>query len=285
MHLEQKDLKRLCYIVLSAFLYSVSMQVFVNSCNLFPGGFAGLSLLVTRSLSKFANIELSFSVVYILLNIFPTLLVYKYIGHRFTIFSIIQILLVSLFTFILPRYQLTSDPLLIAVFGGLLSGLGISIALRHGASSGGTDFLAIYFANKLKRPTWNYVFVASAVVILFAGFLFGWNAALYSIIYQFCNTQMVSLRHDRYKLANLIIVTRKADEVEAKLLGTVRHGITILSAEGGYAHRPEKVLLMTVNAFQVEDLVEAAKKADPHVFINISHTERIVGNYYQAPLE
>ena len=285
MHLEQKDLKRLCYIVLSAFLYSVSMQVFVNSGNLFPGGFAGLSLLVTRSLSKFANIELSFSVVYILLNIFPTLLVYKYIGHRFTIFSIIQILLVSLFTFILPRYQLTSDPLLIAVFGGLLSGLGISIALRHGASSGGTDFLAIYFANKLKRPTWNYVFVASAVVILFAGFLFGWNAALYSIIYQFCNTQMVSLRHDRYKLANLIIVTRKADEVEAKLLGTVRHGITILSAEGGYAHRPEKVLLMTVNAFQVEDLVEAAKKADPHVFINISHTERIVGNYYQAPLE
>jgi uncharacterized membrane-anchored protein YitT (DUF2179 family) len=261
------------------------MQVFVNSGNLFPGGFAGLSLLVTRSLSKFANIELSFSVVYILLNIFPTLLVYKYIGHRFTIFSIIQILLVSLFTFILPRYQLTSDPLLIAVFGGLLSGLGISIALRHGASSGGTDFLAIYFANKLKRPTWNYVFVASAVVILFAGFLFGWNAALYSIIYQFCNTQMVSLRHDRYKLANLIIVTRKADEVEAKLLGTVRHGITILSAEGGYAHRPEKVLLMTVNAFQVEDLVEAAKKADPHVFINISHTERIVGNYYQAPLE
>ena len=285
MHLEQKDLKRLCYIVLSAFLYSVSMQVFVNSGNLFPGGFAGLSLLVTRSLSKFANIELSFSVVYILLNIFPTLLVYKYIGHRFTIFSIIQILLVSLFTFILPRYQLTSDPLLIAVFGGLLSGLGISIALRHGASSGGTDFLAIYFANKLKRPTWNYVFVASAVVILFAGFLFGWNAALYSIIYQFCNTQMVSLRHDRYKLANLIIVTRKADEVEARLLGTVRHGITILSAEGGYAHRPEKVLLMTVNAFQVEDLVEAAKKADPHVFINISHTERIVGNYYQAPLE
>ena len=285
MHLEQKDLKRLCYIVLSAFLYSVSMQVFVNSGNLFPGGFAGLSLLVTRSLSKFANIELSFSAVYILLNIFPTLLVYKYIGHRFTIFSIIQILLVSFFTFILPRYQLTSDPLLIAVFGGLLSGLGISIALRHGASSGGTDFLAIYFANKLKRPTWNYVFVASAVVILFAGFLFGWNAALYSLIYQFCNTQMVSLRHDRYKLANLIIVTRKADEVEAKLLGTVRHGITILSAEGGYAHRPEKVLLMTVNAFQVEDLVEAAKKADPHVFINISHTERIVGNYYQAPLE
>ena len=285
MHLEQKDLKRLCYIVLSAFLYSVSMQVFVNSGNLFPGGFAGLSLLVTRSLSQFANIELSFSVVYILLNIFPTLLVYKYIGHRFTIFSIIQILLVSLFTFILPRYQLTSDPLLIAVFGGLLSGLGISIALRHGASSGGTDFLAIYFANKLKRPTWNYVFVASAVVILFAGFLFGWNAALYSIIYQFCNTQMVSLRHDRYKLANLIIVTRKADEVEARLLGTVRHGITSLSAEGGYAHRPEKVLLMTVNAFQVEDLVEAAKKADPHVFINISHTERIVGNYYQAPLE
>ena len=285
MHLTQRDLKRLCYITLSAFLYAVSMQVFVNSGNLFPGGFAGLSLLITRSLNKFANIELSFSIVYIILNIFPTLLVYKYIGHRFTIFSIIQILLVSLFTFILPQYQLTSDPLLIAVFGGLLAGLGISIALRHGASSGGTDFLAIFFANKLKRPTWNYVFMASAVVILFAGFLFGWTAALYSIIYQFCNTQMVSLRHDRYKLANLIIVTRKADEVEDKLLGTVRHGITILSAEGGYAHRPEKVLLMTVNAFQVEDLVEAAKQADPHVFINISHTERIVGNYYQAPLE
>ena len=100
------------------------------------------------------------------LHIGPTILVYKYVGHRFTIFSIIQYVLVSIFTEVLPSFPLTHDMLLIAVFGGILGGIGISIALKQNASSGGTDFIAIYFANKFNISTWNYVMIANMGILL-----------------------------------------------------------------------------------------------------------------------
>ena len=107
--------------------------------------------MFSMSLSKFGGITIPFSVFYFLLNIPPTLLVYKYVGHRFTIFSVLQYSLTSLFTELLPTFPITSDMLLIAVFGGILGGLAISIALRADASSSGTDFIAIYASTKYNR--------------------------------------------------------------------------------------------------------------------------------------
>lgn len=132
----KKDCRTLIAVIISAFVYAIAMKAFVETGNLFPGGFAGLSRLFSMSLSKFGNIEIPFSVFYFLLNIPPTLLVYKYVGHRFTIFSVLQYSLTSLFTELLPTFPITSDMLLIAVFGGIVGGLAISIALRSDASSG-----------------------------------------------------------------------------------------------------------------------------------------------------
>ena len=285
MKLTVKDLQKLLFVILSSFLYSVSMQVFVNSGNLFPGGFSGLALLITRVFSRYLELEVPFGVVYVLLNLLPTFLVFRYVGKKFTILSILQYSLVSLFTMLIPKIQITEDPLLISVFGGILAGFAISLALNHGASSGGTDFFAVYFANKFNRPFWGGSLLFTTCVLIVAGALFGWNVALYSIIYQYCNTQVVSLRHNRYKLMSLMMVTKKPDEVTEAIFNTVRHGITVINGKGGYAHQDETVLLMTINAFQVDELVHAAQKADPQVFISISHTERIVGRFYQAPLE
>lgn len=285
MKMTKKDIQTLACVMLSAAGYSLSMKAFVEAGNLFPGGFSGLSLFLIRVLDKYANIAIPFGVVYIVLHIFPTFLVYKYVGHRFTIFSIIQYCLVSLFTTLLPTFPLTHDILLIAVFGGIISGMSISIALRHGASSGGTDFIAIYFANKYHIPTWNYVMMGNAMLLCMAGVLFGWETALYSIIYQFCNTQIVNLRHDRYKLSTLFIVTEHPQEVSEAIFHTCRHGITIINGEGAYTHTQKKMLFMTINSYEVHEVIRAAQQADPHVFINISKTDRIIGNYYQKPLD
>ncbi|MCF0111143.1 MAG: YitT family protein [Erysipelotrichaceae bacterium] len=281
----KKDIQTFFFIVLSATLYSLNMKTFVNAGNLYPGGFTGISLLITRCLSAFGGIEIPFGILYTVLHIYPTILVYKYVGHRFTIFSVMQYLLVSLLTSFLPAFPVTEDILLIAVFGGMINGLSISIALRHGASSGGTDFIAIYFANKFNIPTWNYVMAFNAMILCIAGYLFGWETALYSIIFQYCSTQVVNLRHDRYKLVTLMVVSEKRQEVSDAVFKTCRHGITIMDGEGAYSHSMKNVMMMTINSYQVQEVVQAVKKADPKVFINIFKTERIVGNYYQKPLD
>lgn len=281
----REDFKALIFVILSSLVYSVSIKVFVESGGLFPGGFAGCATLISRLLDRYAGLAVPFGVIYLLLNLGPTILVFRHVGKRFTVFSILQYTLTSIFTAVLPSYPITDDIFLIAVFGGILSGFGISLALTVNASSGGTDFIAIYAASRFKKPTWSYVMAFNVLLLLVAGLLFGWRASLYSIVFQFCSTQVVSAMHKRFKLNTLFIVTQLPDQVSAAIFQTCRHGITRLSGEGGYSHKETNLLYMTVNAFQVQEIIQAVMKADPHAFINVSKTEQIVGNYYQEPLD
>jgi len=281
----RKDIQTTAMIIVSAMIYSFAIKTFVRAGGLFPGGFAGISTLFTRSMSQFFHIEIPFGLIYILLNIVPTILVYKLVGKRFTFFSVMQYGLVSVFTSILPTVTLTGDLFLIAVFGGILGGFGISLALNANASSGGTDFIAIYASSKAHVQTWSYILYGNMVVLAIAGYLFGWDKALYSIVFQFVSTYIVSNRHLRFKLKTLHLITDHPDAVCDQIYASTRHGITRIWGEGGYSRSTKCMLYMVVNAFEVEDVVEAAKKADPKVFISISDAERVIGNYYQKPLD
>jgi uncharacterized membrane-anchored protein YitT (DUF2179 family) len=285
MKIKQKDLKTLSVVILSALLYALSLKMFIQAGGLYPGGFSGISVLSTRLIFKYTGISVPFALFYISLNIVPTILVFKYVGKRFTIFSVVQYSLVSLFTLLIPDINVTGDIILISVFGGILAGFATSLSLAVNASGGGTDFLAIYAANKFKREPWSAVMAGNVVILAIAGLFFGWDKALYSIIYQFVYSQVVSARHLRYKHVTLIIITQKPDEMMTRIFATLRHGITKLWGEGGYSHTPRSVLYMVINEFEVDEVVEACKAVDPQVFISINKTERVIGNYYQKPLE
>ncbi len=282
---EKKDFRILIFIIFSAFIYSCGMNVFVKSGNLFPGGFAGISRLVSAVLDQFFHIELSFSVIYMFLNVITSIIVFKKIGKKFMFFSILHYFLVSLFTSLLPTVMVTEDLLLISVFGGLINGFAISIALRNNASSGGADFIAIYFSMRFNISTWNYVLVINAVVLTIAGILFGWERALYSIIFQFVSTQVVNTMHNRYKSSQLEIITNMPDEICESVFHTCRHGITKIKCTGGFTNKEHWLLIIAVNTYQLKDVVDSIRRVDPHAFITLHNVDRVLGNYYQKPLE
>jgi uncharacterized membrane-anchored protein YitT (DUF2179 family) len=285
MKLTLKDLKTLIYVIASAVLYTLTLKLFINAGDLLPGGFSGISLLISRVTDRYFGIYIPFSLLYILFNIIPTILVFKYVGKRFAIFSVIQYVLVAVLSLIIPEMPITGDLILIAIFGGILGGFSVLLALIVNASGGGTDFIAIYAANTLKKDTWGYILSGNVIVLGIAGMLFGWDKALYSIIYQFASTQVVSSRHLRYKQTALTLITEHPDEVIHSILSSTRHGITKLWGEGGYSKQPKSMLYMVVNAFEIDEVIEAAKAVDPQVFIAVNKIERIIGNFYQKPFE
>ncbi len=280
-----KDLKTFCAVILSALITALAIRAFIDSGDLFPGGFSGIATLISRSIWQFAGIEVSFGVLYLLFNIPVTILVFRFVGKKFALFSIIQYSMTSFFTTVLPTFPITEDLLLIAVFGGIISGLGVSVALRVNACAGGTDFLAIYFSSKYNTPTWNHIMVANTLLLIIVGFLFTWEQALYSIIYQFCSMQVVGSLHNRYKLDSLFIITKYPNEVSKAIHEKCRHGITKVNAEGMYTHEGVSLLYMTVSVYQVDRVTAIITKVDPKAFITINKTERIIGNYYQEPME
>lgn len=281
----KKNIKTTIVIIFSAFLSALTINVFVYSGGFFPGGFSGISVLINRSLIQYTGIDIPYGLLYVLMNVFPTILVYKYVGKRFTTFSILQYGLVSFFTLILPVVKLNYDIILITIFGGIFSGISVVLSLMQNASGGGTDFIAIYASNRYRKPIFNYILYANMGILSIAGLLFGWEKALYSIIYQYVSTQVIESRYQRYKFSTLHMITNHPEEVSQAIFKSTRHGITKLQAEGMYSKSEKTMLYMVVNAFEVNDVVSAAKEADPKIFITISKADKIVGNYYLKPME
>jgi uncharacterized membrane-anchored protein YitT (DUF2179 family) len=281
----KKDIPTILWVIFAALLYSLGMNLFVKAGNLFPGGYSGLSRLISQTAQVYFNIPISFSLIYFVLNAITAAIVWRMIGHKFVVLSVLFFALSALFTAWIPERPVTNDILLVSVFGGLISGLSMGIVLRNNASSGGTDFIAIVLSSRLNRPTWNLMMGANAVILFLAGLLFGWNQALYSIIYQYVSTQVVNMMHQRYKFTRLDIVTNMPEEVCDAIFHVCRHGVTKIPCEGGYTHTPHWLLVANINTYQLADVIETVHGADPHAFVTINSVDRIIGNYYQKPLE
>ncbi len=277
--------KSLLLVFASALLMSFSLKVFIEAGELFPGGFTGITVITQRLALRYFEVNIPFGLLYLILNIYPTILVYRYVGKWFTRYSILHIALISFFVTIMPAVPVTYDEFLIAVFGGVITGFGASLALLGNASGGGTDFIALYVSNKTHRSAWHYILYGNVTLLILAGLLFGWDKALYSMIFQFVATQTVNSLHNRYKLMALRMFTAIPDEVVAAILEHSRHGITKIWGEGGYTKKPRAMVYMVVNAYEVDEVIEIAKRIDKDIFIDLSRIEKVYGKYYQQPLD
>ena len=204
---------RFIIVIIASVLYAWNLRCFAKVADLLPGGFSGVSLLFQAIGLRFFYISIPFTIFNVALNIFPAYIAYRYIGKKFTIYSIVVIILSSVLVDILPPYIFTEDILLISVFGGIINGFAISLCLNVGTTTGGTDFISIYFSHIKGIDAWNYILLGNVVILLIAGGLFGWSIALYSIIYQFCSTQVIQFMYKRYQKMTLFIISDKSEEM------------------------------------------------------------------------
>ena len=207
------DTKRTALIITASFLMAMNIKSFVRAGDLLPGGFSGLTLLLQQIARHIWNLELSYSLINFSQNAVPVIISFKYIGKKFTGYSCLMIILTGIFTDILSGFQMTDDILLVSVFGGILNAFSISLCLYANATSGGTDFIAIFFSERYGIETWNYIFAANCIILMIAGYLFGWEEALYSIIFQYTSTQVLHFLYKRYQKQTLLIITSKPDEI------------------------------------------------------------------------
>ncbi len=280
-----RDVMRAICVVIASFVIALNMNSFVSEGGLYPGGFNGITVLIQRVGDLFFGVEIPFSFVNIMLNAIPAVIGYRMIGKKFTIFSCVMIFLTGFFVDLLPVIPITEDILLIAIFGGIINGVAVSIALLGRASSGGTDFIAMALSKKLNAPTWNYMLGLNAVILLLAGCLFGWDKALYSIIFQFCSTQVVNAMHTRYKQMTLFVVTDKPESIIPEIMRLTHHGVTRLEGVGGYSNEKRTILYTVISRDEVKKVRKAILNIDASVFMNVTKTEQIAGRFYQEPMD
>ena len=278
-----KELVRLFVVLCAAFLMAVNINSFVNAGGLYPGGATGLTIIAQRIALKYFGLTIPYTPINVLMNAIPVYIGFRFIGKKFTLFSLIMVLTNGFFVDLLPSYSLTHDPLLVAVFGGILNAIAITMCLNVDATSGGTDFISIYLSQKKGVDAFPYILAGNIVILTIAGFLFGWDKALYSMIFQYVSTQALHMLYRTYQQRTLFIITDMPDRVCSMIYATCGHGATLIDGEGSFAHKNKKIVYSIVSASDTRKIIPKIREIDPNAFINSVRTEEIMGNFYMRP--
>ncbi len=276
----KKDLKTLLVITFAAVMMAVNIKTFVRAGGLYPGGVNGLTILIQRIVEMVSGYTLPFSIINFALNAVPVYIGFKYIGKKFTAYSILMIILTSVLTDMIPGYAVTEDTLLISIFGGIINGTAISLCLLSGATSGGTDFISIFLSERKGVDTFNIILGFNALILIAAGALFGWDKAMYSIIFQFASTVVIRTLYLKFQQSTMFIVTEKPREVSEKIYEVSRHGATIIDGEGSFEHGQKHIVYSVIARSDSREVVKAIKATDPDAFINVLRTDKLSGYFY-----
>jgi len=269
--------KQLVIVLFGAILNAVAMNFFLIPANVYASGFTGFAQLISSILEEFSPIFLSTGILLFLLNVPVIILGWKKVGRSFTIYSFISVVTMSFFMEVIPVIHVSNDILLNAVFGGVIAAVGVGLTLKWGASTGGMDIVAMVLSRMKDRPVGTYFFTLNSVIIITAGFLYGWEKALYTLVQLYVSTRVIDAIHTRHEKLTAMIVTQKANELKNAIHAQLTRGITRVPAKGGFSNEDKEMMFIVITRYELFDLQRVIKEVDPNAFTNIVETSGVFG--------
>jgi len=262
---------QLVVMVASAVVSAVALNEFLIPANTFSGGVNGIAQIL-YSAGKPMGLHINTGYYILLFNMPIALLGWFKLGHRFTIMSFATAFLTSAAAVVIPVVNIAHNPLLGALFGGILTGVGIGITMRYGFSTGGFDIIVLVLERITGRTVGSLMFLTNFAIILMSGILFNWENALFTIISIYASTRMVDLIHTRHQKLTALIVTTEAETVAKAIQAAILRGVTITDSRGGYSGQPNATLMVVLSRYELYALQAAVQQTDQHAFINILNT-------------
>ncbi|RZT23225.1 uncharacterized membrane-anchored protein YitT (DUF2179 family) [Fictibacillus sp. BK138] len=270
------EMKTIFFIIVGAILNAISLNMFLIPAKVYASGFTGVSQLISSLLENTA-FPISTGILYLIFNIPVTVLGWMKVGKSFTIYSFLSVIMITFFLEIIPITVVSTDILLNAVFGGVIAALGVGVTLKYGASTGGLDIIAMVLSRMKNKPIGGYFFILNGLIIMAAGFLFGWEKALYTLVALYVSSRVIDAVHTRHEKLTAMIVTKKGKEIQEAIHGRMVRGITIIPAKGAFSNHDKEMLMIVITRYELYDLELVLKEVDPNAFTNIIHTQGIYG--------
>lgn len=262
-------LTQLFIIQIGAFLVSVGLEEFLIPNRLLDGGVVGIAIIV----SYLTTVPLG--ALLAILNLPFLLLSARKLGWRFVLFTLYAILSLSLWvTWLHPVPEVTQDIFLSAIFGGGFLGIGVGLILRYGGCLDGTEILSILISKKFPFSVGEIVMFFNVFIFSAAGFVFGIDKALYSIVSYLIAYKLIDLVITGFNQSHsFFIVTQKPNEVSSALMKTFQTGVTILKGMGGYSKVETDVLYLIVGRLEIQKAKDLILEVDENAFITIQNVQ------------
>lgn len=267
-------IKKLIFWIIGAFIVAVAFQLFLIPNKIIDGGVIGASMMI----SYLTNWNLGLLIFCI--NIPFILLALKSLGKKFIIHTFLATLILSIATNLTVSLQpATNDLLLSTVFGGILLGLGVGLILRNQASLDGTEILSIVLSKKYKIVSVGELLMGMNLFIYTAaGFLLGWERAMYSILTYFIASKVIdTVLEGLDKSKSIRIVSDYSQEIGDSIMKELNVSVTYMKAKGGYSKQEKILTFCVVNKFEIPKLKEVVHNIDPKAFIVTEDVHEVEG--------
>lgn len=268
------------YYIIGGGIYSVAVIMFLSANEISPGGITGIATILNYLFS------LPIGTVVFVLNI-PLLVVgFLKFGKHFIIKTALATVIVSvildIFKVFLRGVQI--DLILASVFGGILMGLGISIIMLRGATTGGVDIVAKLINRRFPHiSVGKIMLLVDAVVVALSALVYkNTQSALYSVVSLYTSSRVMDLMlygADKGKI--VYIITDNTQDIESRIMEEIKRGVTIIDVVGGYSNQSKKMIMCTVRRNEVHLVYETARRCDNNAFIVVAEAGEILGEGFK----
>lgn len=274
---KMKHVWTLLKIAVGCALFGIGFNLFLGPNGLNAGGISGLAMVIVHFLD-FSTI----GIISLIINI-PLFAIGGFkIGKSFFVQSVIGMALLSLFIDLfqfLPTVQ--TEPLLGALYGGVVCGFGLGMVFMTGGSTGGSDIIVRLLKLKYQAVPIGFITtVFDLIVAALTGVVFrDFGQALYSGVCIFVTGRVIDAVVYRFDYSKVAIIISQQYEVIAKRIGVDLHrGATFLDGQGVYSGRQTKVILTAVKKQQIAELKELVVEIDPDAFIIVQEAHQVLGD-------
>ncbi|WP_442601858.1 YitT family protein [Paenibacillus sp. KN14-4R] len=258
--------------IVCGLLVGAGIQLFLTPHHLLSGGIPGLALI--------ANYVVGWdvSLTYFILNL--PLIIWGYIslGKKFILLSLTSVLATTIALKFIPAYEVTTDPIIAAIVGGIIISIGVGYSLRVGGSTGGFDIIGFIMTKKRDFPLGNVLSVLNSSIVVVLGFLDSWNVAFYSMLSIYVKGRGIDMIHVQHMKVTAFIVTEEKDLMAEELI-KFSHGVTMINAYGCYSHKEKSMLMTVTTRYELPSLRKRVFELDSKAFINIVDTAEVVGRF------
>ena len=277
----RKTIADYLFIVLGSLVQAASMRLFLIPGLMVSGGISGAAQII----QYFTNWPIG--VMVFLGNMPLFILGWRYLGGtRFALRTAAAVTLFSIFTdglaFFLPAEGITDDIFLLALYGGILLGVGLGLVYRGRGTSGGSDILGRILNHKKGISISQSYLITDGLVVLASGFAFGWERALYGFIVIYISglaAELVSEGNNILRMA--MIVTNHPDEVSGQICKILERGVTILPGTGAWTGQSRPVLYCVLTRAEINILKTIVSESDPKAFMVIGQVNEALGERFK----
>ena len=263
-------------ILLGAAIFALGIQWFYHPATLLSGGVTGIAMMINYITGW------PIGVMMFIMNLPLFVIAFKNYGWRFVAGSLLGTFASSLFIDLLSlvNFTITEEPFLAAVYGGIITGLGLGIVYSTGSTTGGTDILA-----KLIRERYPYVNFGTMILVLdgviiaaYAIMFQKFDKAMYTVIAVYIAAHVIDLvlyGSSQSKLCH--IISEYSDDIKAAIVEKLSRGVTVLQGKGAYSGQDKQILLCVVKRQQIVEIKKIVKGIDKKAFVIVTDTRDVFG--------